>query len=84
MSRDWREWRRSSHSGTNGGQCIEVGAQPAVWRKASRSDEIGDNCVEVADVASLVALRDSKNPDGGVLVMSRGGFGAVLAAVRGR
>ncbi|RFU40370.1 DUF397 domain-containing protein [Actinomadura logoneensis] len=84
MPQSWREWRRSSHSGPNGGECVEVSAAPGAWRKASRSNEIGDNCVEVADASSAVALRDSKDPDGGVLVLSRKGFGAVLAAVRGR
>ncbi|MCP2339769.1 DUF397 domain-containing protein [Actinomadura rupiterrae] len=55
-----------------------------VWRKASRSNEIGDNCVEVANVAGWLALRDSKDPDAGVLALCRDGFGAVLAAVRER
>ncbi|MCP2339770.1 DUF397 domain-containing protein [Actinomadura rupiterrae] len=77
------EWRRSSHSGTNGGECVEVGTAPA-WRKASRSNEDGANCVEVGDALGGVAVRDSKDPGGGVLELSRDGFGAVLAAVRER
>ncbi|QKW32855.1 DUF397 domain-containing protein [Actinomadura sp. NAK00032] len=45
----------------------------ATWRKASRSGENGGNCVELADVAgaSVVAVRDSKNPDGPVLLLTR-------------
>ncbi|MCP2339771.1 DUF397 domain-containing protein [Actinomadura rupiterrae] len=79
------EWRKSSYSAPNGGECVEVGAVPAsAWRKASRSDEIGDNCVEVADAVGGAALRDSKDPDGGVLALSRDGFEAVLEAVRAR
>ncbi|MFB4305205.1 DUF397 domain-containing protein [Actinomadura sp. GTD37] len=35
-----------------------------VWRKASRSGHEGGNCVEVAGVARVVAVRDSKDPDG--------------------
>ncbi|MBW8483619.1 DUF397 domain-containing protein [Actinomadura parmotrematis] len=38
-------WRKSSHSGTQGGDCIEVA--PA-WRTSSRSAEQGGECVEVA------------------------------------
>ncbi|TDD80780.1 DUF397 domain-containing protein [Actinomadura rubrisoli] len=44
------------------------------WRKASRSNESGDNCVEVASVSSGVALRDSKDPNGPMLIMSRSDF----------
>lgn len=46
----------------------------ALWRKASRSTAEGDNCVEVADSPSIVALRDSKDPSGPMLLMSRKEF----------
>jgi hypothetical protein len=36
------------------------------WRKSMRSNGSG-NCVEVAQVAGIIAVRDSKNPDGGIL-----------------
>ncbi len=40
------------------------------WRKSSYSNT-GANCVEVARTRSgKVAVRDSKNPDGGVLSFS--------------
>ena len=52
---------KASYSGDNGGACVEVG----VWRKASRSGGNGGECVEVAATPNaLVAVRDSKNPDG--------------------
>jgi hypothetical protein len=59
-------WRKSSYSGSNGGTCVEVAA---VWRKSSYSSSNGGNCVEVAAPASahaarVVAVRDSKDPDG--------------------
>jgi hypothetical protein len=38
-------WRKSSYSGNNGGDCVEV----ATWRKASYSGNNGGNCVEVAN-----------------------------------
>jgi len=44
----------------------------ADWRKSSRSGDNGGNCVEVAhDLPGVVAVRDSKNPDGPVLIVSR-------------
>ena len=54
-------WRKASYSGGNGGNCVEVG----VWRKASHNGGNGGRCVEVASAPNaLVAVRDSKNPDG--------------------
>lgn len=38
-----------------------------IWRKAQISTNNGD-CLEVASIASKIALRDSKDPDGHVLV----------------
>jgi hypothetical protein len=38
------EWRTSTRSGDNGGNCVQV----ALWRKASRSGDNGGHCVEVA------------------------------------
>ncbi|MEV3924813.1 DUF397 domain-containing protein [Actinomadura coerulea] len=41
------------------------------WRRSSRSTSSGGNCVELADVAGAVAVRDSKDPDGPVLLLTR-------------
>ena len=46
----------------------------ATWRKSSRSGDDGDHCVEVASVPNTVALRDSKNPNGGNSLVSREDF----------
>jgi hypothetical protein len=46
----------------------------AVWRKSSRSNGGGNECVEIAFVAGMTALRDSKNPDGGALVLRSTGW----------
>jgi Domain of unknown function (DUF397) len=54
-------WRKASYSGANGGGCVEVG----VWRKSSYSGANGGDCVEVASTGQpLVAVRDSKDPNG--------------------
>lgn len=41
-----------------------------VWRKSTRSGPWTDNCVEVAFVDGAIAVRDSKNPGGPVLVFT--------------
>lgn len=41
------------------------------WRKSSRSTSTGGNCVELAGVAGAVAVRDSKDPEGPVLLLTR-------------
>jgi hypothetical protein len=44
----------------------------AEWRKASKSSSNGGACVEVArNLPGIVAVRDSKNPEGPVLTVSR-------------
>lgn len=71
----WRKPRRS----TNGGACVEVAG---VWRKSSRSSN-GGNCVEAAPAADrAIAVRDSKNPDGGHLDFTPSDWAAMLTAVK--
>jgi len=53
----------------------------AVWRKSSRSGGGGNECVEVAFVAGATAVRDSKNADGGVLVLPLSGWEAFCSTV---
>jgi hypothetical protein len=54
----------------------------AAWRKASRSSTNG-GCVEIAaNVPGVVAVRDSKRPEGGAHVVSRAAFAAFLSDVR--
>lgn len=43
----------------------------AVWRKSSRSSDTGGQCVEVAgSLPGIVAIRDSKDPNGPALLFS--------------
>ena len=54
----------------------------AVWRKARRSQNNG-GCVEVAaNLPEVVAVRDSKRPEGGAHVVERAVFSAFLADVK--
>ena len=44
----------------------------AVWHKSTRSNGSGGACVEVAgNLPGVVAVRDSKKPDGPALIISR-------------
>ncbi|WP_339156062.1 DUF397 domain-containing protein [Actinomadura luteofluorescens] len=45
----------------------------AKWCRSSYSGSNGGNCVELAGLAgaSLVAVRDSKDPDGPILLLTR-------------
>jgi hypothetical protein len=51
------EWRKSSYSGNNGGQCVEV----------------------ARNLPGIVAVRDSKNPAAGVLLLTHGQWRALLS-----
>ncbi len=54
----------------------------AEWRKSSYSSQDG-NCVEVArNLPGLVALRDSKSPDGPNLLVSPETWQAFLQSLR--
>ncbi|MFD6436210.1 DUF397 domain-containing protein [Streptomyces venezuelae] len=55
-------WHKSSYSGGQGGDCLEV----ASWRKSTYSGGDGGNCLEVAagHHGDTVPVRDSKNPTG--------------------
>ncbi|HEX4062048.1 MAG TPA: DUF397 domain-containing protein [Streptosporangiaceae bacterium] len=54
----------------------------AIWRKARRSAHNG-GCVEVAaNLPEVVAVRDSKRPEGGAHVVERTVFTAFLADVK--
>ncbi|MEV0642310.1 DUF397 domain-containing protein [Streptomyces sp. NPDC050619] len=55
----------------------------AVWRKSSYSDGGDNNCVEVADgYASLVPIRDSKVPDGPLLVFGATSWASFVTKVK--
>ena len=56
----------------------------AEWRKASKSSSNGGACVEVArNLPGIVAVRDSKNPQGPILTLTPDKWANFLARVRG-
>ncbi|MFC4007785.1 DUF397 domain-containing protein [Nonomuraea purpurea] len=55
----------------------------AAWRKSSLSGNGGGNCVEVAtNLPGIIAVRDSKNPNGPALVFTPDEWRAFLGGVR--
>ncbi|MEU8869648.1 DUF397 domain-containing protein [Streptomyces javensis] len=50
------------------------------WRRSSYSSDVGNECVEIAEIPGRIAIRDSKNPDGPVLLLSPAAFGDFVTA----
>lgn len=69
-------WVRSSYSGSDGGNCVEVAA---AWTRSSYSGSGGGNCVEVAVAPERVHVRDSKDPAGPVLTVSPEAWASFVA-----
>ncbi|MCL6297471.1 DUF397 domain-containing protein [Streptomyces kronopolitis] len=75
-------WTKSSYSGNNGGNCIEAAL---TWMKSSYSGDNGGNCIEVAPgIPDSVPVRDSKDPNGPVLVFPTGGWSSFVGALKNR
>jgi Domain of unknown function (DUF397) len=62
LIKDSFRWRKSSFSGGENADCIEVGLR---WRKSSFSGGENNACIELAGTHG--AIRDSKNPTGPIL-----------------
>lgn len=57
----------------------------AIWRKSSHSGGEQGQCVEVADVIEShqgIAIRDSKNPSGPVLLITPASFSGFISDLR--
>ncbi|WP_405880487.1 DUF397 domain-containing protein [Streptomyces sp. NBC_01136] len=70
------EWFKSSYSGSEGGQCLEVAY---TWRKSSHSSDEGGQCVEVAACPHAIHIRDSKTPTGPTFTASPAAWTAFTA-----
>ena len=56
----------------------------ARWHKSTRSGGNGGDCVEVAtNLPGIVAVRDTKNRDGGTLIFTRAEWAGFLAGAKG-
>ncbi|WP_153532234.1 DUF397 domain-containing protein [Actinomadura macrotermitis] len=53
-----------------------------MWRRSSHSTDTGGNCIEVAILFDAVAIRDSKDVDGGRLTLHAESFRAFLDSVK--
>jgi hypothetical protein len=71
-------WFKSSYSGSDGGDCLEVAY---AWRTSSHSGSEGGECVEVATHPAAVHVRDSKNPDGPMLTLTPATWAAFTATL---
>lgn len=80
-------WRKSSYSGGDGGNCIEIAAAPAsslsadAWRKSSYSSGEGGNCVEVA-TADAVLVRDTTDRAGCTVTVPASAWRAFTGIIR--
>ena len=70
-------WRKSSYSGTSGGNCVEIGQS---WRKSTYSGTSGNSCVEVGQ-ASGVVIRDTTDREGPALAFPAAAWRAFTATL---
>ena len=54
----------------------------ATWVKSTHSGPDSDNCVEVAFVGEVIAVRDSKNPDGAALIFTPAEWDAFVGGAK--
>ncbi|WP_411147228.1 DUF397 domain-containing protein [Streptomyces sp. A30] len=69
------QWRKSSYSGDQGGDCVECAPLGQLsWRKSTYSGDQGGSCVEIAEAPTTIAIRDSKTPAGPILTLDPAAF----------
>jgi hypothetical protein len=73
-----RKWFKSSYSGSDGGNCLEVAYD---WQTSSYSGSEGGACVEVATHPAAIHVRDSKNPDGPTVTVAPTTWSAFAAHI---
>ncbi|MEU2741509.1 DUF397 domain-containing protein [Streptomyces sp. NPDC007095] len=75
------QWRKSSYSGDQGGECVECAPiGPLTWRKSTHSSDQGGDCLEIAETPdTTIAVRDSKNPTGPILTIAPAAFATFVS-----
>ncbi|MDQ0994073.1 DUF397 domain-containing protein [Streptomyces sp. V3I7] len=68
-------WFKSSYSGSQGDDCVEIALS---WRKSTYSSGSQGDCVEVATCPGTVHVRDSKDRQGAQLALSPAAWGAFV------
>jgi Domain of unknown function (DUF397) len=64
---------------------VDIDLSRAVWYKSTFSNGSGGNCVEVAsNLPGIVAVRDSKNPEGPRLTFTTKTWSAFVAGIKRR
>jgi hypothetical protein len=63
---------------------MNVDPEGATWRKSTYSNGSGGNCVEVADLPNGGAVRDSKHPQGPILVFATDQWRAFVQGIKAR
>jgi hypothetical protein len=62
---------------------MDIDLSQAVWQKSTSSNGQGGACVEIAiNIPGVIAMRDSKDPDGPKLVFTPAEWAAFVAGVR--
>jgi hypothetical protein len=61
---------------------LRVDLSQAVWRKSTASGPYSDNCVEVAFINEAIAVRDSKHPEGPVLLFTQAEWDAFVGGAK--
>ncbi|MEW1922809.1 DUF397 domain-containing protein [Streptomyces sp. NPDC088360] len=74
-------WRKSTYSGSSGGDCIECAPlNGTTWRKSTHSGGTGGDCIEFAPRQGTIAVRDSKNPEGPAFTTTPRAFATFVEA----
>jgi hypothetical protein len=61
---------------------LRVNLDGAQWRKSDRGGPDADNCVEVAFVDGAIAVRQSSNPTGPVLLFTQSEWDAFVEGAK--
>ncbi|MEU0251107.1 DUF397 domain-containing protein [Streptomyces sp. NPDC006184] len=75
MSTEELAWFKSSHSGGEGGECLELAYS---WRKSTYSSGGGGECLEIAVHPTAIHIRDSKRPAAPHVTVTPGAWSAFL------